>query len=132
MYSKKHKTYVFPDFSGKPEIIVPRSQIHWLLDQPDNVLSTSEFHYDALEGLYAFTHPHILQDPYHEHVVHKFLPRKLGSTIPGMWEELSGAIDETWGVDTHQWRSICVWENTLVIIPRAVNRMLIGLPLLPE
>lgn len=46
-----------------------------------------------------------------------------------MWEELDSAFDEQWGKDTKQWKEICVFDNLMLIIPRAVNRMLIGLPL---
>lgn len=101
----------------------------WLLDQPDEVLSTSAFHYDVLEGEYAFLHPHILQDPYHEHVVHKYLPRRLAAMVPDMEDELSSAFDDTWGTDTQKWKDIGVFDNLMNIIPRATNRMVVGLPL---
>lgn len=103
--------------------------MHWLLDQPDNILSTSEYHHEALEGDYAFTHPHLIGDPYHEHVIHKYLPRRVGQMIPGMFEEIADSFDETWGMDTEKWRDIGVFDNLMVMIPRAVNRMLVGLPL---
>lgn len=62
-----------PDISGKPEVILPRSQMAWLIEQRDDVLSNSAFHYDSLEGDYCFATPQILRDPYHEHVIHKYL-----------------------------------------------------------
>lgn len=89
----------------------------------------SETHYDGLEGSYNFTHPQILKDPYHEHVVHKYLPRRLGQMIPSMSEELSAGFDETWGMDTTSWKELCVHDNLMVMISRAVNRMIVGLPL---
>ena len=49
--------------------------------------------------------------------------------IPGMFEEIADSFDETWGVDTQKWRDIGVFDNLMVMIPRAVNRMLVGLPL---
>ena len=122
-------TYILPQFSGKPLIILPRSQIPWQLEHSDKVLSASSFHYDILAGEYAFTHPHILQDPYHEHVVHKFLPRKMGAMVPSIEEEMSIAFDEIWGVDTQRWKEIGVHDSVKVMIPRAVNRMIVGLPL---
>ena len=87
------------------------------------------YHYDTLEGDYGFTRPHILGDPYHEHVIHKYLPRRLGQMIPSMYDEISEAFDETWGMDTGSWKEIRVFDNLMVMIPRAVNRMLVGLPL---
>lgn len=61
--------------------------------------------------------------------MHKYLPRKLGAMIPSMWEEMSKAFDDTWGMDTDQWKDICVFDNQMRMIPRAINRMLVGLPL---
>lgn len=121
--------YIFPDFSGKPEIVIPRDQIPWLLEQPDNVLSVSEHHYDTLEGSYSFTHPQILKDPYHEHVVHKYLPRRLGQMIPSMFEEVSSGFDDIWGTDITTWKALCVHDSMMSLISRAVNRMIVGLPL---
>ena len=118
-----------PDFSGKPEIIIPRSQLSWLLDQPDNILSTSEFHYETLEGDYAFTNPHILKDPYHEHVVHKYLPRNLSKLVPAIQDEMEHSINTSWGFDTESWKEITVWTNLMYIISYATNRMFVGLPL---
>lgn len=32
-FSRNGKAYVFPDFSGNPEVLVPSTQMRWLLDQ---------------------------------------------------------------------------------------------------
>lgn len=129
-YGKKNMTYVLAGiFSGEPEIVLPRSQMPWLLDQPDNVLSTSAFHYDSLEGDYCFTTPQILKDPYHEHVIHKYLPRRIARLLPDIWEEIQVTIDKTWGMDTQTWREIGIWDNMLRVIPSFTNRMMVGLPL---
>ncbi|KAL8758207.1 MAG: hypothetical protein Q9199_001670 [Rusavskia elegans] len=100
MYSKRGKTYLLPDFSGKPIFIVPPTQLKWLIDQPDDILSTAAFHYDAQQGDYAFTHPRILGDPYHEHVLHKSLPRKVGALVPDLWDEVAHTFEDVWGTDT--------------------------------
>lgn len=101
----------------------------WLIEQPDNVLSKSAFHYDSLEGDYCFTTPQILRDPYHEHVIHKYLPRRVASMVPDMWEEVQVAMDQTWGMDTKSWKEIGVWKNMMRIIPTITNRMMLGLPI---
>ncbi|RDI89562.1 hypothetical protein Vi05172_g121 [Venturia inaequalis] len=128
-FSRNGKTYVFPDFSGKPEVLIPSTEMRWLLDQPDNVLSVSELHFDLLAGDYAFTHPHILKDPYHEHVVHRTLSRRIGALVPDLYDEISCALDDSWGTDTENWKEICVFENMMNVIARASNRVFVGLPL---
>ncbi|KAL9135843.1 MAG: hypothetical protein Q9175_002948 [Cornicularia normoerica] len=128
-YGQNNLSYILPNISGRTEIVLPRSQTAWLLEQPDNVLSTSAFHYDSLEGEYAFTTPQILKDPYHEHVLHKYLPRRIAPLIPDMWEEIRVAMDQTWGMDTQAWKEIGIWKNMMRIIPSITNRMTLGLPL---
>ena len=118
-----------PDFSGRPEVVVPRDQISWLLELPDNVLSTSAAHYTTLEGDYAFTSPKMLKDPYHEHVVHKYLPRNLGKIVPGIQEEVENAMDISWGMGTESWTRLTVWDNLMFVISHVTNRMFVGLPL---
>ncbi len=59
-----HTTRLF----GQAQVIIPNSEIRWLLDQPDSVLSSAALHYDTLAGPYAFTDARILKDPFHEHV----------------------------------------------------------------
>lgn len=53
----------------------------------------------------------------------------MGAVVPSMWEELSEAIDETWGTDTETWKEIHVFDNLMTIIPRTVNHILVGSPL---
>ena len=118
-----------PDLSGHPEVVIPREQLPWLLEQPDNVLSTSAYHYTTLEGDYAFTDPQMLKDPFHEHVVHKYLPRNLSKIVPGIQEEVENAMDISWGLDTRSWKRLTVWDNLMFIISHVTNRMFVGLPL---
>ena len=128
-YSKKGKSYVFPDFTAKPQVIIPPSEIPWLLEQPDNVLSVNELHHDILAGDYNFISPKILKQPYHEHVIIRNLPRRIGALIPDIWNELSDSIDEGWGTDTENWKEVCVFESMMQIIARVSNRVLVGMPL---
>lgn len=122
-------SYILPAGSSTSEVILPRSQTAWLIEQPDHVLSTSAFHYDTLQGDYAFTTPQILKDPYHEHVIHKYLPRRVAALVPDMWEEVQVTMDQTWGMDTEAWKEIGMWENLMRIIPSITNRMMLGLPI---
>ncbi|KAF4547129.1 Cytochrome P450-like protein 25 [Elsinoe fawcettii] len=128
-YNKKHKSFVVPQFPGVPsEIILPRSQMKWLIDQPDNVLSVAAAHYQVLHGEYSFITPRLLKDPYHEHVIHRSLPRALTGLIPEIEDETIRAMDEQLGMDEENWKSINVWDMLMHVIPLLTNRMIIGLP----
>ena len=110
-------------------MLLPKSQWSWFLDQPDNVLSSAGFHYDMLGRDYAFTEKMILREPYHEHVIHKYLPRRLPSMIPSLQDEVAVGFAESWGNDTHEWKEVRLYDSVMFMVSHAVNRMIVGLPL---
>ncbi|KAF1943936.1 cytochrome P450 [Clathrospora elynae] len=129
-YSRNNKVFVLPATLGMPaEIVMPRAQLSWMFDQPDHVLSTSEAHYDFLQGDYSFVDPVILKDPYHEHVIHKNLVRNLNAIIPDLEEEVPYAVADVYGTDTEGWKKLEVLESFMKMIPTLTNRMLVGKPL---
>lgn len=132
-YSKNNKVFVLPATLGmQAEIVMPRSQLSWMFDQPDHILSTSEAHYDFLSGDYSFISPVILKDPYHEHVIHKNLVRHLNNIIPDIEEEIPHAVTDVYGTDTDEYRRVDVLQSFMEMIPSLTNRMLIGQPLCRE
>ncbi|KAB2111595.1 hypothetical protein AG0111_0g813 [Alternaria gaisen] len=126
-YSRNDKVFVLPPTLGMAaEIVMPRSQMGWMFDQPDTVLSTSEAHYDFLQGDYSFVKPIILKDPYHEHVIHKNLVRNLNAILPELEEEVPHAISEVYGTNTDSWKKLDVMDSFMKMIPVLTNRMLLG------
>lgn len=126
-YSKNNKAFVLPTvFSAQAEIVLPQSQMSWMFDQPDKVLSTKDAHYDFLQGDYAFMQPIILRDPYHEHVVHKNLVRNLNAIIPDLEQEVPPTVDAIWGMDTENFAKIDLMTSFMRMIPRLTNRMMVG------
>jgi cytochrome P450 len=97
-----------------------------MLELPDRVLSTKEAHRDALHNDYQFFGT---DDQFPIQTIHKHLARNLVGLIPGLQDEVHGAIDDTFGVDTDHWKSLNLWEAWLGIVPRVTNRMLVGAPL---
>ncbi|KAL0257050.1 hypothetical protein SLS55_007860 [Diplodia seriata] len=128
MRSKSDRTFILPSQTpgAPPELVLPRSQMAWLLEQPDAVLSTSAAHYDALHGDYSFLTPALLADPYHEHVIHRSLARNLATLIPAVDAEVRNATDAAFGLDTDEWKSVNVWDALLELVPQVTNRMLVG------
>lgn len=126
-YSKQDKSFVLPATLGmESEVVIPRSQMPWMFDQPDNVLSVSEAHYDFLMGAYSFISPVILKDPYHEHVIHKNLVRNLNAIIPEIEEEVPFAVSAVYGTDTENWKKLDSLQSFMDMIPVLTNRMMLG------
>lgn len=133
-HSKHGRTFVLPGGLGSPpEIIVPRSEMRWFLDQPDNVTSTSEAHFDILHGQYSFADPVLLGDPYHEHVVHKNLARNMNGLMPLLSEGIPRDVDFVFGRTTTttkpgEWKSVNLMDSLMEFVPRASNRIIVGEP----
>lgn len=126
-YSKHGKVFVLPATLGmSAEIVMPRSQLGWMFDQPDSVLSTGEAHYDFLKGDYGFIEPIIIKDAYHEHVIHKHLVRNLNAIIPDLEEEVPASVEAVYGTNTETYTKVEVLDTFMRMIPRLTNRMLVG------
>ncbi|KAG8624680.1 hypothetical protein KVT40_007747 [Elsinoe batatas] len=48
--------------------------------------------------------------------------------IPEIEDETMTALDGHLGMDEENWKSICVWDMLMKVIPLLTNRMIIGLP----
>jgi hypothetical protein len=132
-YGKNNKIFVLPAVIGmQAEIVIPRSQMSWMLDQPDSILSTREAHFDILQGKYAFIEPLIVRDPYHERILHKHIVRNLNTIIPDLAEEIPASVEATYGMDTGNYQKVEVLESFMKMIPRLTNRMLVGRALCRE
>ncbi|KUI67166.1 Ent-kaurene oxidase [Cytospora mali] len=129
-HSRNGETFIIPGLLGTtPEVVVPRSQMGWMLDQPDHVVSTAAAHYDILNGEYSFVDKTLLKDPYHEHVVHRSLPRHLAGLIPEIDEQVRICVDDIYGTDETGWNKVNIWDCLMRLIPRVTNRMFVGKPL---
>jgi hypothetical protein len=125
-YSKNNKAFVLPSaLCMVAEIVMPTSQMRWMLDQPDSVLSAGEAHRDALFGAYTFVDPIILRDPYHDRVVHKNLGRSMNGIISGLVEEVPAAVEAIFGTDTKVYTKVDAMDSLMRMVPRHVNRMLV-------
>lgn len=127
-YGKHGRSFVTPASPSQPdEIVVPRQQVAWMLEQPETLLNTQEAHKDVLFGKYNFFN---VDDHFPTKVMHKHLARNLVTLLPGIQQEVADSIDLAFGTDdTENWKTLNLWEALLVIVPRVMNRLAVGLPL---
>jgi hypothetical protein len=126
-YSKDGKAFIIPGLLGTPpEVVIPRSQMNWMLDQPDHIISTAAAHYDILNGDYSFVDKRILEEPYQEHVVHRSLARHLAALIPGLDRQIRNCVDDIYGTDDKEWRTVNIWDSLMILIPKVTNLMFVG------
>ena len=118
-----------PSFIGEGHILVPQSEVNWIINQPDNTLNTKEMHRKSLQTDYTLLDRRIVGNALHEDVIRRDLTRQLGSLTEDIMEELGKGFDDYWGFDVENWHEACVFDNMIKIVARTSNRVFVGLPL---
>jgi len=105
------------------------SQMKWLLEQPDYVLSQNEVNREFLHADRTMLHPRIIHDNVHGRVIKGEMTKGLDDFADGIVEEIEQALSLNWGTDTSHWKTIRVYDTLLDVIARISNRALVGVPL---
>ncbi|KXJ90273.1 hypothetical protein Micbo1qcDRAFT_164808, partial [Microdochium bolleyi] len=125
-YSKRDQTYVLPYYLNGPEVILPPSQMAWLLSQPDSVLSQDQVNRQFLQAEFVFAHATMVEDPVHPEVIQQELTRKLANFIPGIVQEMEQSLADNWGKAEGDWVEVGMYDTLLDTITRLSLRVFIG------
>ncbi|KAF2672428.1 cytochrome P450 [Microthyrium microscopicum] len=125
-FSKDEKVFLLPNVVTGPEVILPMSQMKWLLDQPDNVLNQNEVNREFLHADRTMLHSNIIRDMVHGRVIRREMTKELDTYSDNIVEEIEFALARNWGTDTTEWREVRVYDTLLDVISRISNRVLVG------
>ncbi|KAK8087840.1 P450 monooxygenase [Apiospora hydei] len=131
-YSRNNQAYVLPYFLNGYQVVLPLSQIDWLLAQPDSALSQEDVNRQFLESDYTFPHPSFVKDPVHPEIIRHELTKKLNSFADDVVDEMEQALADSWGTNTDEWVEVNVYQTLLRIVARLSTRVFVGLPLCRE
>lgn len=112
--------------SRLPDVVLPRSMLPWLLEQPEAAVDAHEAHNDAIYGDYNFLAPAVVRDPFGSRAVTKWLNRSLPGLLPAIEAEAARAADEAMGGVGDEWTSVGLWDVWLAMVPPVTNRILAG------
>jgi hypothetical protein len=104
-FSVKGQSFALPGFD-RSMVLVPGSQVKWIVDQPDSVLYAKEM--QVVPTDLSLLDPTMARNPIHEGIIKRDLTQNLGSLIPDVFEELQVGFDEYWGTDTEDWKDVGV------------------------
>ena len=109
--------------------MVPKEHLRWMVEQPETVLSArlpqvGRFAIEYLAPGLDVNHDLFMMD-----AVRKDLTRNLGRLQSSIYQDMSESIDELMGIDTDNWREICLWETMQKTVFKSTNRVFVGLPL---
>ncbi|KAI0018214.1 cytochrome P450 [Xylariomycetidae sp. FL0641] len=129
-YSSRNQPYVLANYITGPQVMLPPSQLAWLLAQPDGaVLSQEAVNRQFLQSDHTFLGANAVRDPVHPDIVRGELTRHLGAFAAGLAEEAEHALRELWGDDAETWREVAVYDDALRLVARLSLRVFVGRPL---
>ncbi|CAG2016464.1 unnamed protein product [Fusarium graminearum] len=142
-YGKNSLPFIAPSpISRPPDVILPRSQIPWMMNQPDHILSAAHAHDKILHTEYNFLGKELLKDTFAQRVMHKYLARHLSSLVPAVQDEVKSSVKDAVeakikaaaekdpsNVDDQGYAKVNIWDLWLAIVPRVTNRLLVGDPI---
>ena len=95
---------MLPYFVDGPQVILPRSQIGWLLNQPEDVLRQEDVNAQFLQAKYTFLGANRADSPVHTEVIRHQLTQKIHTYANDIADEMQSCLEELWGTDTEEWR----------------------------
>ncbi|MCJ1343408.1 hypothetical protein MMC31_001601 [Peltigera leucophlebia] len=127
-YSRSEKPFILPNLATGAEVILPLSQLRWLLDQPDYILSQAEVNTEFLRADWTMLHPSIATGSVHGPIIRREMTKGLDTYADAVVNEIQYSLGLVWG-DSTQWHEIVVYDTMLDVISRISNRALVGFPL---
>lgn len=126
-YNKHGKAFVLPALHWL-DVVLPSSNISWLVSQPENVLSGTKVQDDIL-ALSYLSHGPDLAAIVDFTVVRRDLTRNLSKVLPDILDEIELCFGEKLGDDVEGWKEVKIFEIIEDTSRRLNNRLFIGLPL---
>jgi hypothetical protein len=118
-----------PTLGTRKDIFLPHSSIKWVLSQPANILGMWEAFNEMFQLSHSLGHEKYMLDTWTVDVARNVLTQDLEDFIDSMWEELQLAIDDYFGLDTDNWRTVDLLETVCKVINRTSSRFAVGLSL---
>src|SRR6266480_2686276 len=128
-YSKHNQAFVLPNLVSGAEVIIPMSQMRWLLQQPDHILNQRDLNREFLHADRTMLHSNVIRDSVHSRVIRKELTKDLDNYATAIVKEVEHSLRLNWGVNHQAWTEVSVYDTMLDVVSRISNRVLVGLPL---
>jgi hypothetical protein len=120
---------MFANLMSGIEVVLPRSDVPWLLSQPDNILNANVVQKEFIASEYTILHEELLKQTTENQVVRRELTRRIATLTAEINDELQASFDDQWGKDTENWKKVNVYDTIAMIVARTTNRIFVGLPL---
>lgn len=124
-HNKTGKSFVLLDTAGRPNVILPKESIRWLVGQPDHVLNAHK----VLNTRFAIDYlaPHFSKklNESLNLAVRRDLTRNLGKTQKTSFDIMRERIDRLWGLQ-NSWHEVNLFSSLQSIVSSVNRQLLMG------
>ncbi|CRG84054.1 hypothetical protein PISL3812_01393 [Talaromyces islandicus] len=119
---------ILPVVSGGDSVMLPYSEIDFVTEQPDSILSFKERAAQIYQTDHTFMNPRINRAARYDAIIRTTMTPQVGNLIPALSDEVNWAFDEYWGTNTSKWKEVRVFETVRHIVGSVANRAVVGAP----
>lgn len=119
----RHKPVILPLLTGDM-VLLPRSDIQWVVDQPDAVLNMHDQVLESLQIDHTTPDPELVHHPIHQKIITTTLTNQIGNLVPDVAEETELCVDKFFG----DGGDLCVYEAVFKMVGAVSNRVFVGKP----
>ena len=116
-YSDKGLKYIHDSRLEDTAVVLPPSEIGWIISQPETILSAQEMHREQLQSDWVFLDDTIVKVPIHQDVIRGNMVRKLDAFTDPVLDELQACFEEYWGTST-EWHDVNIWDSMMKFFAR--------------
>lgn len=117
-------TYVLPQFSTDPVVILPPQRLNEFLNMPDNKVDPHLPNSESIATKYTVGEG--MSDGPHIDIVRRQLTRKLHTLTTDVYEELVISVQQNWNANKTTWTKVKAHPTCMKIVSRAANRVFAG------
>ncbi|KAK5942138.1 hypothetical protein PMZ80_006092 [Knufia obscura] len=107
-------------------VVIPPNESEWLFEQTDSAVSDTVNLNNELQAEATIGEPFMVHAPTVRGIITRDLTKNLSALTSDIFDELSTAVDEAWGIDTQEWKEVNPFTTLLGIIARTSNRAYVG------
>lgn len=89
----RHQAVLLPLIGSPNLVMVPRSEIQWVTDQPDSVLDMHAQAEDTLQTNFTVSDPKLVHVPVHHKLITTTLTAQIGNLVPDVADETAFAFE---------------------------------------
>ncbi|MCJ1325216.1 hypothetical protein MMC10_001878 [Thelotrema lepadinum] len=124
----KDRACIFPIAGGQNFVHLPYEELQWLIERPDTDVDVLAQIIDSLQLDHTVMDPDLVHKPVHIKLISGLLTREIGNLIPDLLDEIQHSVDELWGTDRDNYKTVCVYDSLRRTVGQVTNRAFVGLP----